>query len=402
MNSEKLDTISFSEIVNGRDSTVRITSDKKIFAIDLVMVITGKNQNNAAWTLHCIPNNVFDASNIEERKTPGKGNSKTKLITFNHAIKLIMVLPGNIAKEIRTQFANVIHRYMAGDASLVGEIKANAESGSAVNQLARESLDMQEKIEDNHSKKRRLELEDLEIMERREALEALREERELTREERELKREEREAKREERESKRAFLPLQLMENCSNIVEKFGGWEARDLVMNKAILANYMHTFSKNYTGASAGYPIDEGLKQIAPPEIQQPEIPQYISIPMVVSSMKIKGNLNYLRIGKIASDLFLEKHGKRPGEYYGKHNEINAQGVMVTANDYRKEDEPILRQAVENYLKEIEKMEDKKPADGFKQQRLDFKKKPASKPADIPNYDTENDSIYNAGLDDEN
>ena len=86
---------------------------------------------------------------------------------------------------------------------------------------------------------------------------------------------------------------------------------------------------------------------------------------------------------------------------------------MVTANDYSKEDEPILRQAVENYLKEIEKIEDKKRVDGLKQQHLDyFKKKPEKSSSseatqastDTPNYDTEIDSsvVNNAGSDDDN
>jgi hypothetical protein len=40
-------TISFAEIVHGRDASVRVTDDKLLYAVDLVMVMTGKNRNYA-------------------------------------------------------------------------------------------------------------------------------------------------------------------------------------------------------------------------------------------------------------------------------------------------------------------------------------------------------------------
>ena len=61
-----------------------------------------------------------------------------------------------------------------------------------------------------------------------------------------------------------------MDTCNKLVEKWGGWEPRDLVMNKAIVANYMHTISRNNSAGQA-YPVNEGLEQI-----DLPEIPQYI------------------------------------------------------------------------------------------------------------------------------
>jgi len=70
----------------------------------------------------------------------GKGNGHTKLISFNDATQLVMVLPGKLAKEVRKQFADVIHRYFAGDATLVPEIEANAQSAEPVAQLARETV----------------------------------------------------------------------------------------------------------------------------------------------------------------------------------------------------------------------------------------------------------------------
>jgi len=103
---------------------------------------------------------------------PGKGNGHTKLLTFDNAIELIMVLPGRMAKETRLQFVDIIKRYIAGDHTLVQEIRANAQSSSPVAQMARESLNI-ETEEDLNRKRRRenLELERLqqEIQDRRAA-----------------------------------------------------------------------------------------------------------------------------------------------------------------------------------------------------------------------------------------
>ena len=89
---------------------------------------------------------------------PFSGNGQsTKLLTFQHAIELVMVLPGKVAKETRTQFANVIRRYMAGDATLVPEILANAQSASPVAEMARATLPDAETLE---TRKRKWELED--------------------------------------------------------------------------------------------------------------------------------------------------------------------------------------------------------------------------------------------------
>ena len=91
-----------------------------------------------------------------------RGGYATKLLSFQHAIELVMVLPGKVAKETRTQFANIIRRYMAGDATLVPEIQANAQSASPVAEMARATLPSPDPME-LESRKRQLELEDVKI-----------------------------------------------------------------------------------------------------------------------------------------------------------------------------------------------------------------------------------------------
>ena len=146
-------TISFESLVKGREATVRITDDGFIYAVDLVMVVTGKDRDHAGQALRSIPDNIFHSLNFSERQLSTRGGPKTKLVSFKHAIELIMVLPGKIAKETRSQFADVIHRYMAGDGSLADEIHANAKSTAPINEFARSTLG----IEEDHVRKRKRE-----------------------------------------------------------------------------------------------------------------------------------------------------------------------------------------------------------------------------------------------------
>ena len=88
----------------------------------------------------------------------GRGGAPTKLLSFQHAIELTMVLPGKVAKEVRVKFANIIRRYMAGDESLIDEIRSNAESTSPLAQMARASL--QDDPEEVQDRKRRRRMED--------------------------------------------------------------------------------------------------------------------------------------------------------------------------------------------------------------------------------------------------
>lgn len=147
--------ISFAEIVQGRDASVRVTVDGMIYAVDLVMVVTGLSRDDAGKTLRRLSDETFPSDKLSERTLPGKGNAHTKLVSFQHAIELIMVLPGQVAKEARTQFSNIIKRYMAGDESLKDEIDANAQSGSPLARMARASV-QGDGEEERDSKRRRL------------------------------------------------------------------------------------------------------------------------------------------------------------------------------------------------------------------------------------------------------
>ena len=153
-----------------RDASVRITDDGMIFAVDLVMVMTGKDRDYAGQVLRRLPDETFSSCKLPDRNFPGKGNANIKLVSFKDALQLVMVLPGKIARETRSRFASIIERYMAGDMSLIKEVEANAKSDAPIAQMARASLAAEraeEAVLDEESlmHKRRLETLEIETLE---------------------------------------------------------------------------------------------------------------------------------------------------------------------------------------------------------------------------------------------
>lgn len=141
VSSEMGRVFSFAEIVSGRDASVPVTDDGLLHAVPFIMVMTGKDRNNAGRDLRDLKDSIFHSTKIVERQLSTHGGPKTKLVSFRDAIELAMVLPGKVAKETRTKFTDIIHRYLAGDTSLIVEILENAASSSPIAQLARETLE---------------------------------------------------------------------------------------------------------------------------------------------------------------------------------------------------------------------------------------------------------------------
>lgn len=111
---------SFAEVVQGRDASVRVSEDGLLYAVDLVMVMSGKNREDSAKAIRDLPTQLFQPERFSCRQ-PEKGGHPTKLLTFQDALELVMVLPGRVAKQTRTQFANIINRYLAGNHSMISE-----------------------------------------------------------------------------------------------------------------------------------------------------------------------------------------------------------------------------------------------------------------------------------------
>lgn len=153
----------FGDIVQGRDSRVDVTDDFLFYAVKLVMVVSDKNQNDAGKDLRNLSDDRFHSAKFTERQISKHGGAKTKLVGFRDAIELIMVLPGRTARETRAKFAGLIHRYLAGDTSLIKEIENNASSSSPITQLARATLPSESSVvEDNEARRKRIKREDAE------------------------------------------------------------------------------------------------------------------------------------------------------------------------------------------------------------------------------------------------
>ena len=127
-NSNDVQRILFDEISEGL--TVRYTTvDGKLYMSvrDIVMCVCGKDNNQAGQVWR---NLSIDVKNelrdfIDKFQFPGRGQSVQPVVALEGAIKLIMVLPGQRAKNARGAFAKVLTRYCEGDMSLCEEISKN-------------------------------------------------------------------------------------------------------------------------------------------------------------------------------------------------------------------------------------------------------------------------------------
>ena len=133
--------ISFESLVPG-SAGVRVTNDvpPKIWAIELVMAVTGKNRNAANEVLRDIDTDIFDTAKFIVKFLPGNGKWPVKLVTFEHGIELIMVLPGTAAKAFRVQACDILKRFFAGDQTLHAQIDQNATSTAPINVFARAAV----------------------------------------------------------------------------------------------------------------------------------------------------------------------------------------------------------------------------------------------------------------------
>ena len=134
-------TISFESLVSG-SAGVRVTDDvpPKIWAVELVMAVTGKNRNAANEVLRDIDTDIFDTAKFVVKILPGNGKWPVKLVTFEHALELVMVLPGTAAKAFRVQACDILKRFFAGDQTLHAQIDQNATSTAPINVFARAAV----------------------------------------------------------------------------------------------------------------------------------------------------------------------------------------------------------------------------------------------------------------------
>ena len=91
-----------------------------IHAIELAMVVTGKDANYAAEAIRDIPSDMLDL----KRKTRLRcvvlpsGTKTVKFVTYEDALELVVALGGKQAKLMKTQFAKILTCYLADDSTM--------------------------------------------------------------------------------------------------------------------------------------------------------------------------------------------------------------------------------------------------------------------------------------------
>ena len=261
----------------------------------------------------------------------------TKLISFDDAIQLVMVLPGEAAKEVRVQFKDIIKRYMAGDQSLVSEIQANASSASPIAQMARQSLGMlqeQDPVAVGFKRKR----EELELLMQEEEVLAKRVNR--LQQEEEIKKSVQARIMDERTQNQqlaitACAEIERMRDPS----KPTNLDERTRLMMQDFLQNSILNSMQvvQFTGGQAAN--KEEVSQNKP-----------ISISSVAKELGYKASTNdSKRIGSDLSKRYFKLHGKPPS----KHDQL-IDGRVTSVNSYTEQDRPLVEQALHAYFKPSE------------------------------------------------
>jgi hypothetical protein len=122
--------ISFHPLVTG-PAGVRVTDHPQqlLCAVDLVMVCTGKNRNDAARILRRLNADILDSSKkMEAAYLAAHDDKKTILATVEQALRLVTCLPGNVTEEFRSHARDIITRYE--DAFLIDSLAQAAFSES--------------------------------------------------------------------------------------------------------------------------------------------------------------------------------------------------------------------------------------------------------------------------------
>lgn len=312
-------SISFAEIIHGRDATVRVTPDGMIYAVDLVMVMTGLARDQSGLVIRRLSEEKFSSIKMIEKNTGGSGNSRTKLVSFEHAIELIMVLPGQTAKETRVQFANILRRYMAGDVSMHAEIQANAESSSPIAQMARESLGIDEQL--------------IGFKRRREELEVLKMELEISTMRVNCYKQEEEA--------RSMVQTRILSATAELERirdpSRSNLDDRTRLMIQDSLQNSI--LNTRFTG-STGATQTTATRMITDTENAP------ISIGSVAAELGYKpSTTDAKRIGIDLKKRYMKLHGRPPS----KHDQL-CDGRVTQVNSYSQKDRPMLVEALRAYF----------------------------------------------------
>jgi len=105
------------------------------------VVVTGKDAHQAAEAIRSTSPDMFDqGSKMLPRSLFLQSGTKTvNFVAYEDSLQLVMALGGKQANLMKTQFAKILTRFFAGDATMAEELWANAASSFPLNFLARKS-----------------------------------------------------------------------------------------------------------------------------------------------------------------------------------------------------------------------------------------------------------------------
>ena len=102
--------LSFSQIVQGRDSSVLVTEDGLVDVLEVLMIFSGKDRNQSNVALRDLKPDLFDKNTLVTR-----GNRR--YATLQDIINLVAVFPCKVSAETCRLFINIIEDYIKQDTS---------------------------------------------------------------------------------------------------------------------------------------------------------------------------------------------------------------------------------------------------------------------------------------------
>lgn len=240
-------------------------------------------------------------------KFAGSGQRDTPCMTIKGLQRLLMLLGGKVAGEYRQIVEGVFTRYMAGDTSLVEEIRANAASDAPVQQLCRNALEHEAPAALG---KRKLD--------------------ELQMEERRLVLEEKRFALEEKQAQEKFLLVrsEAVEKMNSVMEKLDPNWKRD----EAFVRRVKDYVQNGAAGAEQRLAITAGGEQASAP----------LSISDVAMEMKARLSDKELQdAGRAMRKLYLDEFGVEPVKGVFWHN-----GREIPCNTYNASHREMMERAI--------------------------------------------------------
>ena len=311
MQGEVQTVIPVDEIVPGASVRMCVLNDLQHLSIrDVIMYFGGKKAPAATRTWERLTDSRKQevATECSTYKFPGPGQVEQSVITFKGALKLIMWIGGEKAKDMRAAMVSILTRYYAGDGSLTEEIEANAQSAAPIPQMARASLAAEVPAQDEFSLTHKRKLQELEISRLEQVIARQKVDTDLAREEVEAKR------LANLDTTREHI-IKCTASYRELCDEDEVMDERACLILKDNLLN-MVMVQGSITNGGDHKPI---------------------SISLIANEKKMRIPSEDLQlIGIELKKRYLEKHGKPPG----KHDEL-VKGKMLRVNSYTNNDRPL-------------------------------------------------------------